>query len=225
MTGLVDPHPPGGGLAGGLDVVESRSGAGARHLVGRAAGRLALRVELRRCNRSAGTPLSAGYEEMSDPVVETLMAKKRLPIAAALGRGVLSGLAGTAVMTAFQKIIEMPLTGRPDSYAPASFAEKVLPVHPATRQGRTRLNYGTHFALGTLWGSAYGLAAHAGLRGPRAVAAVFTGVYSADVLLNTALGLYHPSTWSRRDWAVDVVDKLVQAAATGVVYDRVFARE
>ncbi len=162
---------------------------------------------------------------MSDPVVETLMAKKRLPVTAALGRGVLSGLAGTAVMTVFQKIIEMPLTGRSDSFAPASFAEKVLPVHPATSQGRNRLNYGTHFALGTLWGSAYGLAAHAGLRGPRAVAAVFSVVYSTDVLLNTALGLYHPSTWSRQDWAVDIVDKLVQAAATGVVYDRVLARE
>ena len=168
---------------------------------------------------------SAGYEETSDPVVETIMAKTRLPVTGALGRGVLSGLAGTAVMTAFQKIIEMPLTGRSDSYAPASFAEKVLPVHPATRQGRKKLNYGTHFALGTLWGSAYGLAAHAGLRGPRAVAAVFSVVYSSDVLLNTALGLYHPSTWSRQDWAVDVVDKLVQAAATGVVYDRVLARE
>jgi hypothetical protein len=40
------------------------------------------------------------------------------------------------------------------------------------------------------------------------------------VLLNTALGLYQPSTWSKKDWAIDVVDKLVQAAATGVVLDR-----
>lgn len=51
------------------------------------------------------------------------MATKRLPVTAALGRGILAGLAGTAVMTAFQKFIEMPLTGRPGSYAPASFAE------------------------------------------------------------------------------------------------------
>jgi len=151
--------------------------------------------------------------------------RRRQPISAALGRGVVAGVAGTAVMTAFQKLVEMPLTGRPDSYAPASFAEKVLPVRPTTSEGRNRLNYGTHFALGTLWGSAYGLAARAGLRGPRAVAVVFGVVYSGDVLLNTALGLYRPSTWSRQDWAVDVVDKLVQAAATGAVYDRVLARE
>lgn len=145
-------------------------------------------------------------------------------ISEVLGRGVLAGLGGTVVMTAFQKFVEMPLTGRPESHAPADFAEKVLPLHPASSQSRRQLNYGTHFALGTLWGSAYGVAARAGLRGPRAVAAVFGAVYSADVLLNTALGLYRPLAWSRQDWAVDIVDKLVQAAATGVIYDRVLAR-
>ncbi len=133
----------------------------------------------------------------------------------------MAGVAGTAVMTAFQKLVEMPISGRETSYAPASFAEKVLPVHPSSRQGRERLNWTTHFALGTMWGSAYGLAARAGLRGPKAVAAVFATVYTADVLLNTALGLYRPSSWSRQDWTVDVIDKLVQAAATGALYDRV----
>ncbi len=136
-----------------------------------------------------------------------------------LGRGVLAGVAGTAVMTAFQKLVEMPITGRPDSYAPAELVEKVFNVHP---QGaaRRRLNNATHFALGTMWGAAYGAAARAGLRGPRAVAVVFGTVYTGDVLLNTALGLYRPREWSGQDWTVDVIDKLVQAAATGVTFDR-----
>ncbi len=43
-------------------------------------------------------------------------------IAPAVARGVLAGLAGTAVMTAFEKFVEMPLTGRGESYAPANFA-------------------------------------------------------------------------------------------------------
>ncbi|MDQ3527861.1 MAG: hypothetical protein M3424_08300, partial [Actinomycetota bacterium] len=46
-----------------------------------------------------------------------------------IGRGVLAGVAGTVVMTAFQKFVEMPITGRSNSYAPANFAERVLPVH------------------------------------------------------------------------------------------------
>lgn len=147
----------------------------------------------------------------------TSFASSRAP---ALGRGVLSGLAGTAVMTAFQKLVEMPLSGRGDSDAPAQFAERVLPIGRSTGQRRTQLNYVTHFALGTMWGAAHAVAASRGLRGQRAVAAAFVGVYTGDVLLNTALGLYEPLTWSPRDWVIDVVDKLVQAEATGFVFDR-----
>jgi hypothetical protein len=149
------------------------------------------------------------------------MSIEKPTMSATVGRGVMAGLAGTAVMTAFQKLIEMPLTGRSDSFAPATFAEKVLPVRPQSDLARSRLNYGTHFALGTMWGAAYGLAARAGLRGQRAVAAVFVTVYTGDVVLNTALGLYKPLSWTRRDWAIDVVDKLIQAEATGAVFDRI----
>jgi len=135
-----------------------------------------------------------------------------------VSRGVLAGLAGTVVMTAFQKLVEMPITGRGDSYAPADFAAKVLPVQLGAR--RDQVNYVTHFALGTMWGAAYGVTAHAGLRGRRAVAVVFATVYTGDVLLNTALGLYQPSSWSRQDWTIDIADKLVQAAATAAIFDR-----
>jgi uncharacterized membrane protein len=136
-----------------------------------------------------------------------------------LARGVLAGFAGTVVMTAFQKLVEMPLTQRRESDAPAAFAEKVLSVHPRTPERRRRLNYATHFALGGMWGTAYGIAAANGLRGQKAVNTVFAVVYTGDVLLNTALGLYRPSTWSAQDWAVDIADKYVQAQATGAVFD------
>jgi len=135
-------------------------------------------------------------------------------------RAVLAGVAGTVVMTAFQKLVEMPISNRRDSYAPAEFAEKVLGVRPSSAAGRTRLNYATHFSLGLMWGGAYGLAARRGLRGQRAVHSVFAVVYTGDVLLNTVLGLYHPSRWSGTDLLIDVVDKYVQAQATGAVFDR-----
>lgn len=138
-----------------------------------------------------------------------------------VGRGVLAGIAGTAVMTAFQKFVEMPATGRGDSYAPADFAERLLPLRPKGHQGQKSLNYAAHFALGAMWGSAYGLAARTGLHGRRAVAVVFGTVYTGDVLLNMALGLYQPSTWSRQDWVIDIGEKLLQATATGVVFDHV----
>ena len=140
--------------------------------------------------------------------------------AAFLSRGIAAGLAGTVVMTAFQRLVEMPLTGRADSYAPANFAERVLPVSTTSRRGRRRLNEATHLALGAMWEAAYGVAARRGLRGQKAVNAVFGVVYTGDVLLNTALGLYRPAQWTAKDWVVDLVDKYVQAQATGAAFDR-----
>lgn len=140
-----------------------------------------------------------------------------------LARGAAAGLVGTAVMTGFQELVEKPLTGRGDSFAPANLVEKVLPVHPTTQAGRRRLNWGTHVALGAMWGAAHVVATRRGLHGWRAVTASFAVVYTGDLLLNTALGLYSPRTWSAQDWAVDVGDKLVQAAATGALYDRFLA--
>ncbi len=140
-------------------------------------------------------------------------------LTAMIGQGILAGLAGTVAMTVFQKLIEMPLTGRDDSYAPAEFAEKVLPIRPSSSGARKRLNYGTHFALGTLWGAAYGVAAHNGLRGQQGVGATFAAVYTGDVAINTALGLYEPMKWSGQDWAIDILDKVVQAEATGAIFD------
>lgn len=137
----------------------------------------------------------------------------------------LAGVAGTGVMTTFQKFVEMPLTGRGDSYVPAELAERVFSVRPTTEQGRTALNYVTHFGLGKMWGAAYGVAAARGLRGQRAVNAVFMTVYPGDVLLSTALGVYHPTRWSVQDWVIDVGEKYIQAQATGFIFDRLLDPE
>ena len=137
-----------------------------------------------------------------------------------VARGVLAGIGGTVVMTVFQELVEMPLTGRGESYAPAALVEKVTRVHTASPAARRRLNWATHVALGAMWGAAYGLAAARGMRGQRAVNAVFAVVYAGDVALNTALGLYRPLQWSAKDAVVDLVDKYVQAQGTGAVFDR-----
>ena len=127
-----------------------------------------------------------------------------------------AGVAGSGVMAAFQKLIEMPITGREASYQPAKLAKKLLPVHPEDDKDWTRLNYAAHFTLGAMWGAAYGVAAYNGLR---AVARVFPAIYTNDVVVSTSLGLTKPWKWSRQGLIVDLVDKLVQVAATSFIFD------
>ena len=144
-------------------------------------------------------------------------------LAGYLGRGALAGVAGSVVMTAWQKFVEMPISGRGDSQAPAELAQKVLGVHPGSEAGMTWLNYVTHTALGAMWGAAYGLAARSGLRGVRGGAATFAAIYTQDLVTITALGLAKPWTWSRKEATIDVVDKVVVIAATAAIFDRVLA--
>lgn len=136
-----------------------------------------------------------------------------------IGRGMAAGFVGAAVMTAFQKLVEMPITGRGDSYAPADFAAR-LGVTSTNPRDRRRINYATHFALGAGWGAARGAADRAGLRGHAAAAVVYGVMWPGDVILVTALGLERPWRWSPRDWAIDAVDKLVLAEAIGLAYAR-----
>jgi hypothetical protein len=143
-----------------------------------------------------------------------------LEVPGTVGRGVAAGLLGTVVMTAFQLLVEMPLTGRPESYAPASLVEKLFPVRleGAKRRG---LNYMAHFAVGASWGAGHALLAkRSGQRGHRAVGTAFAVIWGGDVVANTALGLTKPWEWSGQDLVIDVVDKLVLAEATGLLFDR-----
>ena len=141
-----------------------------------------------------------------------------------IGKGALAGLAGTVAMTAFQLLVEMPLTGRKESYAPADLVTRLLPVAPKGKRERRRLNYAAHFGVGVAWGVGHGLiATGAGLRGQRAIAAAFAAIYGGDVLANTALGLTKPWQWSRQDLIIDVGDKLVLAETVGLVFDRLSA--
>jgi len=144
-----------------------------------------------------------------------------LSLRRSVGQGVVAGLAGSVVMTAFQRLVEMPLSGRRESYQPADLVDKALGIRPKRDRDRRRLNYAAHFTVGAGWGAVHGAAAHAtGLRGQRAVGAVFGAMWPGDVTAMTLLGLGEPPwRWSRSDLAVDVADKLVLAEATGLVFD------
>ncbi len=56
----------------------------------------------------------------------------------AIGRGIVVGFVGTATMTAFQKLVKMPLTGRNASFVPAKMGARVLRVRPKDHRGSVR---------------------------------------------------------------------------------------
>lgn len=118
-------------------------------------------------------------------------------------------------MMAFERFVEMPLSKRGDSYAPANCAEDVTPGEVASRQRRRRSQNVTHVTRGTMWGAAQGIAPKA-LRGQNAVHVVYAG----DVLVNTQLGRYPPTKWSNDGLATDLQDMYLQAQATSPVLDR-----
>ncbi|CAA9482151.1 MAG: hypothetical protein AVDCRST_MAG45-232 [uncultured Solirubrobacterales bacterium] len=142
-------------------------------------------------------------------------------VPATVAHGTVAGLVGVIAMTAFQRLVEMPLTGRQESYAPATLLEKVLPMAPKRGSARRRLNYAAHFGVGLTWGVTHALIARrASLHGQRAVGTVFAVIYPGDVLGNTLLGLDKPWKWSLQDLTIDVGDKLLLAEVVGLTFDR-----
>lgn len=145
-------------------------------------------------------------------------------VAGSVGRGVVAGVMGTVAMTAFQRFVEMPRTGREESYQPAALVEK-LTGRSFEQPDRRRVNYVAHFGVGAAWGATHGVVAHARDRGIGTAATVFLLLWPADVASMHLLGLGEPLWhWSGQDLAIDVVDKLVLALATGVTYEALSRR-
>ena len=109
-------------------------------------------------------------------------------VAAAFGKGVFAGVAGTAAMT-LSSTIEMKLRGRPASSAPAQAAAKVLGVEPVDEVAKARFSNLVHWGYGTAWGGARGLLAAAGLSGPAATAAHLGAVWGSEQVMLPALGI------------------------------------
>jgi hypothetical protein len=138
--------------------------------------------------------------------------------AAAVGKGLFAGAAGTFAMTA-SSTIEMKLRGRPASSAPATAAAKVLGVEPKDQKGEARFSTIVHWGYGTSWGAVRGLIGAAGLRGLRADAAHFGAVWVTEQAILPALGVAPPFwEWGAKEVAIDAFHHLVYAGATGVAY-------
>ena len=139
-------------------------------------------------------------------------------VAAAVGKGLFAGAAGTAAMTV-SSTVEAKLRGRGASSTPAQAAAKVLGVEPVDEASEGRFSNLVHWGYGIMWGGARGLLAAAGLSGPAAAAAHFGAVWGSEQVMLPALDVTPPLTeWGMEEIAIDALHHLVYATATGMAY-------
>lgn len=139
-------------------------------------------------------------------------------VAAAVGKGLFAGVAGTAAMTA-SSTLEAKLRGRGASTAPGQAASKVLGVEPVDEASEARFSNLVHWGYGIGWGGARGLLAAAGLSGPVATAAHFGALWGSEQVALPALDVAPPLTeMGAEEIAIDAFHHLVYATATGLAY-------
>ncbi|EMR04499.1 hypothetical protein [Cesiribacter andamanensis] len=136
-----------------------------------------------------------------------------------LGRGLLAGLLGTVAITAAQ-LLEMKITGRESSDAPAEAAEKVLDIEPQSKASKESMNNLVHVAYGTGWGLFRGGLDALGIRGLPATTLHWLAIWGAAAYMLPKLGLAKPITrWSGEEILTDGLNHAVYAAAAGSAYD------
>jgi hypothetical protein len=141
-------------------------------------------------------------------------------LAAALGRGLLAGAAGTAAMTA-SSTFEQRRRGREPSTAPGDAAMKVLGIEGFCDDGaKRRFSNAVHWAYGTGWGVPRGVLDAAGL-GPAAATAAHGGaLWASEQVMLPALGVAPPLwEWGPVDVAIDAAHHVVYAVATSLAYE------
>lgn len=139
-------------------------------------------------------------------------------LAAAIGKGLAAGVAGTAAMTV-SSTLEAKLRGRDASTTPARAASKVLGVAPVDEVGERRFNNLVHWGYGTGWGAARGVLGAIGLTGVPATVAHLAAVWGGEQVVLPATGAGTSATrWGGAEVAIDLWHHLVYVAATGIAY-------
>jgi hypothetical protein len=135
--------------------------------------------------------------------------------------GAASGLAGVAVMTAGEQV-EQALTKRPDSFVPARALRALTGRRSSEARQSAGWNHAMHWGTGALLGSLRGVWSVVGMRGASATAMFAVVRLAFDQTVENATGVgAPPTTWPRREVAVDVLHKAVYAVATSLVADAV----
>lgn len=141
-------------------------------------------------------------------------------IGAAIGKGLIAGLAGTLVMTVSQ-MIEMSITKRKPSSAPADAVKKALHIVPEPGNKKTFSN-AVHYVYGTSWGVVRGLLSLVGLSGFVATSTHLAAVWGTAITIEPKLDIAPPVTqWKTKDIAVDIFHHAVYAIVAGVIFDAI----
>ncbi len=142
-------------------------------------------------------------------------------IAGDIGKGLIAGAAGTLAITLSQ-MIEMKITKRKPSNAPAEAAQKVLDIKPATEEDKNKFSQEVHWTYGTSWGIPRGIMSLLGLKGLPATTLHFATIYASALLVPTELKVAPPlKEWQPKEFAVDALHHLVYAIAAGLVFDAI----
>jgi hypothetical protein len=139
-------------------------------------------------------------------------------VAAAVGRGLFAGVAGTAAMTV-SSTLEAKLRDRGSSSAPADAAGKVLGVKPRDEAGKARFSNVVHWSYGTGWGMVRGLLHAGGIDGIAAPAVHFMAVWGGAQVMLPALDVA-PAPWNspKQEVAIDAFHHAVYAIATALAF-------
>jgi hypothetical protein len=142
-------------------------------------------------------------------------------LGAAIGKGVLAGLAGTAAITISQ-MIEMSVTKRKSSDAPVKVAQQVINIKPAKNDtaGNEQLSQEIHWAYGTVWGISRGLIGLTGLKGIPASLVHFAAIWGTSMVMLPKFKISPPvHKQDAQTVAIDGLHHAVYALATGLAYD------
>ena len=157
------------------------------------------------------------------------MSERPSPLGA-LGRGLVAGVAGAALMTGYQELVarlrgggdeKQPRRWR-DAPAPAQIGKKVADAvdQKVTLADAPKLTNAVHWAYGTSWGAAYGLGEGTVASRPVSHGLGFgTLVWAFSYATLTPLGIYEPPwKYPPKELAIDLSHHLVYGLGVAGAY-------
>jgi len=141
-------------------------------------------------------------------------------LAGCVGKGLVAGFAGTAVMTV-SSTVEAKLRGRKASSAPARATAKALGIASFEDDvAAARFNDLSHWGYGTGWGVVRGLLGATGMPARAANSVHGAAIWGSAQVTLPALEVAPPVVfWAPQEIAIDVFHHTVYAIATGLAYE------